>query len=141
MPIGDRYTPHGPSWTVDTFLAAIASVEDKARAIHIFESLESNASSYYWFGQKPGGAVFPHPRGLRYAPMSLSVDESGVLSGQGAWKRYPGIRNDEGFAELAAFVGQDHEGTASKFVISEFDVVKLWDIADQCADRINGVGW
>ena len=138
MPIGDRYTPHGPSWTIDSFLAAIVSPEDKARVIHIFESLESQRSSYYWFGQRPGGAVFPHPRGLRFAPMSLSLDEHGVLLGQGAWKRYPLIRNDEGFADLAALVGQDHQGTASKFVMAEFDVVKLWEIADQCADRING---
>ena len=138
MPIGDRYTPHGPSWTIDSFSAAISSSEDKARAAYIFDSLESDTSSYYWFGQRPGGAVFPHPRGLRYAPMSLSLDEHGLLLGQGAWKRYPKIKNDEGFAELAAFVGQDHEGTASKFVVSEFNVMRLWEIANRCADRING---
>lgn len=139
MPMGDRYTPHGPSWDIDSFLGAIASPEDKARAVHIFDSHESERSSYYWFGQRPGGGVFPHPRGLRYAPMSLSLDGYGVLLGQGAWKRYPEIRGDEGFAELAAYVGLDHEGTASKFVMAEFDVVKLWQVADICADRINGV--
>lgn len=138
MPGLDINTPHGSPWTIESFLAAIRSADDRARAMHVFTIHESNAASYYWFGSIPRGAVFPHPGGLRYAPMSLSIDEFGLLLGQGAWTRYPYIRNHEGFAELASFVGLDHHGPASKFVMAEFDVEKLWAAAQQCALRING---
>ena len=138
MPGLNINTPHGPPWTIDSFLAAIRSTDDRSRAMHVFTSHESNPASYYWFGSNPRGAVFPHPGGLRFASMSLSIDGSGLLLGQGAWTRYPEIRNDEGFAELARFVGLDHDGPASKFVMAEFDVDKLWDVAQQCALRING---
>ena len=139
MPRLDINTPHGQPWTIESFLAAIRSAEDRSRAMHIFTIHESNPASYYWFGSIPLGAGFPHPGGLRYAPMSLSIDGSGYLLGQGAWTRYPGIRNHIGFAELAGFVGLDYGGPASKFVMAEFEVEKLWDIAQQCALRINGI--
>jgi hypothetical protein len=94
-------------------------------------------NSYYWFGQQPNGAVFFHPLGLRYAPMSVWINASGDLMGRGAWSSYPQIRKDEGFAELASFVGQDHLGSASGFPIAEHDVEKLWAHILGCAQKIN----
>jgi hypothetical protein len=138
MPIGDRSSTPGPSWTIRSFLAAVASPRDRDRAARLFELHESLPNSYYWFGQQPNGAVFFHPLGLRYAPMSVWINASGDLMGRGAWSSYPQIRKDEGFAELASFVGQDHLGSASGFPIAEHDVEKLWAHILGCAQKING---
>ena len=102
-----------------------------------FELHDSLPDSYYWFGQQPNGAVFFHPLGLRYAPMSVWINASGDLMGRGAWSSYPQIRKNEGFAELARFVGQDHLGPASGFPIAEHDVEILWAHILGCAQKIN----
>ena len=81
----DRYSTHGPCWTNESFLAAI--------------------------GTAPNGAIFFHPFGLRFAPMSVCVDASGELMGRGTWNRYPAIRNYDGFSELASFVRVQSRGT------------------------------
>lgn len=107
----------------------------------------------------PRGGIFPHAGGLHYAPMSLMVSKSGVLQGRGAWKRYgpspsghsashcrtshcgwrpEGCKHDKGFAELAAFLGQDYLGAAPRFRLDRYDVETLWDIALRTTFRING---
>jgi hypothetical protein len=58
--------------------------------------------------------------------------------GRGAWSSYPPIRKHKGFSERASLVGQDHEGVAPRFTVTELDVDKLWVAALRCAQRING---
>lgn len=133
----DRSSTHGPSWTTSTFLAAVPGPHDRDRAARLFELHDSLPNSYYWFGQQPNGAIFLHPWGLRYAPMSLWIHTSGVVMGRGAWSSYPEIRKHAGFADLAQFVGLDHQGPASGFPIAELDVEELWAHILGCAQEIN----
>ncbi|GEM_PF-3882618 len=83
--------------------------------------------------------MFPHPLGYEYAPIRLSFNISGELTIQGWWHRYPGVKNHEGFAELASYLGQDHQGPASKVRAAQFDPEELWEVALRCAHQINGV--
>ncbi|MDO3634450.1 hypothetical protein [Mycolicibacterium arseniciresistens] len=120
-------------------MAALSTESDREAARRLFTLHDSAAgAAYYWFGQIPNGAIFFHPQGLRYSPMSVYIDTTGALSGKGTWRRYPQIREHEGFAEFARFVGLDHRGVASGFPIDEFDVDELWAIAVRCAQRVNG---
>lgn len=127
---------HGPSWSVETFLGAIGTDADRSRATRLFELHDSHPDSYYWFGQIPNGAVHLHPLGLEFSPLSLLVNEEGLLLGRGAWNRYPPVKKHAAFAELASFVGQSHESTASVFTVAAVDIYELWRIALRCAQRV-----
>ena len=133
----DVSSSHGPSWTKSAFLAAPKSRADRRRAAKLVELHDSIDGSYYWFGQRPNGAIFLHPFGLRYSPASLFVNDSGELMGRGSWSAYRGLKYDNGFAELASYVGLDHRGPASGFAIAEFDVDEFWEVIARCAEAIN----
>jgi hypothetical protein len=137
MPRNDQSSHHGPPWTKDTFLAA-NSPSDCSRAERLFQANETLTESYYRFGQQPSGGVFLHPLGLRYAPMSLHIDDIG-FTGRGTWNRYPEIKKHVAFSDFADFVGLNHLGPASAFPIAEFDVEQLWSITLECAHRINNL--
>jgi hypothetical protein len=57
----------------------------------------------------------------------------------GTWNRYRDIKRDERFADLAAYLGQDHTGPASPVTAAEFDIDDLWAAAVECARHINTV--
>ncbi|MCV7191270.1 hypothetical protein [Mycolicibacterium brumae] len=136
----DRCTNHGPSWTKSSFLDALQGSRDRARAERLFELLEEHPDGYYWFGQIPNGAIFFHLYGLDVAPLRVLVGADGGLLGKGTWTSYPKIRNDERFAELAGYLGQDHSESVADFSLAEFDVDELWSVTARCARLINGVG-
>ena len=138
MYFADQSAHAGLCWTEATFLAAIGNGADLAHATRLLELHASLCDSYFWFGAAPNGAIFLHPLGLRYAPMSLWINKSGDLMGRGTWNRYPAIRTHRGFAELASYLGQDHESVASGFNVGEFDIDELWALMLLCAQRING---
>jgi hypothetical protein len=137
MSHADQTSPHGPSWSKQSFLAAVATSADRALAARLFELHDSLRDSYYWLGQRPNGGIYLHPLGLRYSPMSLWIHASGELMGRGTWRRYPEIRGHHGFSELATFVGMDHDGLAAGFPVAEVDVEHLWAHAMRCAQHIN----
>jgi hypothetical protein len=98
-------------WTKDTFLDSIGSDSDRASAEKLFALLDQvddrrGTHDDLWFGNKPGGGVFLHPYGLRYARSNCG-STSGQLMAYGNWYQYDKIKYDRGFAELAHLVGQD----------------------------------
>lgn len=137
MARNDQYSSHGPSWTERSFLDALAYSGDRSRAERLFELRISDPECYCWFGQTPRGAIFFHPFGMQYAPLSIGMGAGGELVVIGTWNRYPAIRKDERFADLADYLGQDHTGPASPVTAAEFDVDALWSVAVECARRIN----
>ena len=132
----DQQSTHGPSWSREDFLASLKSA-DRAHAARLFELLDLQRDSYVWLGQRPNGGIFFHSLGLPYAPLSLHLENSRLM-GRGTWRRYPAIRQHEGFNELAIFVGLDLRGPASAFPIAELDVERLWALSTRCAHLING---
>jgi hypothetical protein len=137
VPGRDQFTSHGEAWTEGTFLSSLGPAVDRPLAARLFELNKAMLASYRWFGSCPGGAVFLHPGGLKYSPLRvLSVD--GALMGQGTWTTYRDIRNHEGFAEMASYLGQDHDAPPSRFVFAQYAPDELWRIVLRCASAING---
>lgn len=137
-----RRAETGQAWTLESFVDALASPEDRVLAESFFELQRGTSRTHgdhddFWFGNRPGGGIFFHPYGLRYAPLMLKIDRDGALFGSGTWNNYPGIRNHAGFAQLAEFVGQDHWASASAFLIADLDADELWQIVLRCAENIN----
>ncbi len=131
----DKYTDKGTPWTEGTFLDSLESA-DRSRAERLFELNRREAAAWRWFGARPGGAIFFHPDGLDYAPLRILVKD-GTLMGQGTWTSYPAIKYDEGFADMAAFLSQDHRSSPARFVMANLDVEELWQITLQCSAAIN----
>ncbi|WP_064257432.1 hypothetical protein [Rhodococcus sp. HS-D2] len=55
----------------------------------------------------------------------------------GNWRQYTAVRTHPGFAELARFVGQDHESARRGFPLAGVDIDTFWQIVLHCACRIN----
>ncbi|MGW5287449.1 hypothetical protein [Rhodococcus pyridinivorans] len=130
------------TWTKDTFLDALATQADRDRAEHLLALLEAiddrlGTHEDLWFGNRPYGGIFLHPYGLRYAPIQLWVNRSGQLMAYGNWWQYPRLRHHLGFAELARFVGQDHQASGKGFPLADIDVDRFWPIVLRCAQQIN----
>ena len=137
VPGRDQFTSHGEAWTEGVFLASLGPAVDRPLAARLFELNKAMLASYRWFGSCPAGAVFLHPGGLKYSPLRvLSVD--GALMGQGTWTTYRDVRNHEGFAEMASYLGQNHEAPPSRFVFAYYSPDELWRIVLRCASAING---
>lgn len=133
-----RATP----WTRDAFLDALATDDDRDRASRLFDLLadlpsDKGAHSELWFGNRPGGGIFFHPYGLRYAPIQLWINRSGVLMAYGNWNQYEAVRSHPGFAELAELSGQGHRSSSRGFAIASVDVDELWGVVLKCARDIN----
>lgn len=92
----------------------------------------------HWFRNKPGGGVFFHPYGLRYAPIQLWINKAGQLMAYGNRYQYDKIKYHPGFAELAHHVGQDHHSTATDFPIADLtDLDEFRSAALRSADHLN----
>lgn len=141
--VKDRAAGDSAVWTRDTFLDALASAADRVRAEHLFTLLEAlddrtGPRDDLWFGRRPYGAIFLHPYGLPYAPMQLWINKTGRLMAYGNWWQYNAVRHHPGFAELATFVGQNHQAKSQGFALEDFDLDRLWPIVLRCALHING---
>lgn len=75
--------------------------------------------------------------GLRFAPVQLWVNKVGRLIAYGNWRQDTAVRAHFGFAELARFVGQDHEGVMEGSPVANIDIDRLWVIVLRCARKIN----
>ncbi|MCD5422474.1 hypothetical protein LRS71_23455 [Rhodococcus pyridinivorans] len=138
-----RTTTNRGRWSTDTFLAALAPQPDRALAEDLLtrvERLDERMGTHddFWFGVPPSGGIYLHPHGFKYAPVHLLVGDPDRLLVRGNWTNYPQIKGHRGFAELAAFLGQDHGQSAKAVAVAELDVDRLWEIALRCAVVING---
>ncbi|MGW4337527.1 hypothetical protein ACWEK5_32660 [Rhodococcus koreensis] len=130
-------------WTKDTFLDTLGAGADRTSAETLFARLDQVDDRHgthddLWYGNKPGGGIFFHPYGLRYAPIQLWINKSGQLMAYGNWYQYDKIKYHPGFAELAHLVGQDHQSTAKGFPIADLpDLDQFWSVTLQCAEHIN----
>jgi hypothetical protein len=56
----------------------------------------------------------------------------------GNWYQYDKIKYHRGFAELAHFVGQDHQSNAKGFPIADLtDLDEFWSVTLRCGEHIN----
>lgn len=137
-----RSSERGVAWTRDSFLAALSMDGDRVLANRLYELLDAagerqGSHPLVWYGTSPGGGVFLHPLGLRYAPVQLWVNKSRQLMLYGNWGQYPSLENSLGFEELARFLGQDHEAGRRGVPVSSLDVEALWSVIGRCAMAIN----
>jgi hypothetical protein len=129
-------------WTRELLLDSCVDDGDKAQVHRLLELLDDTSSSdadreLLWFGSYPGGGVFFHPRGVERAPFQLWVSSKGQVMIYGNWAQYPTIQAHEGFAAIAAVLGQDHRGRQKGVALAEVDVDKLWQAALESATLIN----
>lgn len=134
----------GPSapWTRESFLEALTSDSDKELALRLFELLDDQQErrgnhELLWMGTSPGGGVFFHPFGLRYAPFQLWRRKDGQLMIYGNWRNYQGHTGLVGYARLAALLGQDYQGKAGGVPLRTLNLDELWAVACECAIEIN----
>jgi len=133
--------PKRDPWTWQEFIESLASEEDRQLA----EELRSRAElaekvgtrDPLWFGTKPGGGIFVHISGQRYAAFQLWRSTSGELRVFGNWRSWPKIEKDERFAALASLLGQSHEAGMKSFPVSKLDLDEFWEIARECDHAIN----
>ena len=139
-----RASGTSPKWTRGTFLEAVDSPADRDLAERLFallDALDDRLGTHedLSFGNRPYGGIFMHPYGLRYAPIQLWINKSGQLMAYGNWWQYPGIRHHRGFAEIARFVGQDHQSKGKGFPVSDIELDRFWPVVLRCAQQINDV--
>lgn len=129
------------TWTVESFVVAPASDADRETARWLIdrtcEAPRVGEHGPLWFGKRPTGGVFLYPGGRDYSPAQVWVNGKGELLTSGAWNVYPGIKGHDGFAELAAFLGQDHHGPSRSVPVAPLDRERLWDLIVQTAIAIN----
>jgi len=110
-------------WTVETFLAALASDDDRARATELFKRVEDleqlGEKEPFYCGEFPGGGIYISPHGLSYAPIWLSINTQQKLMVTASWNWFADVRHHEGFGPLAQLMGLDHTGSAQGRQLAE----------------------
>jgi hypothetical protein len=136
----------GPSipWTWQTFIASIGSDAEQQLAERYLERLHSvperhGTHSLLWFGSRPGGGIFFHPYGVRYAPFQLWVNTAGHLMIYGNWSTYGAVAGHDAFASLASLLGQDHTKGYRGVRADSLDLEAVWAEALRIALEINDV--
>lgn len=131
------------SWTWETFLADLASDEDRAIALELRSRLESIAapvgSRRYWFGNRPGGGIHFRIHGYRHCAFQLWQNSAHELLIYGNWPVWTTVANHEGFKALAEFLGQSHLGGAESVRARDLDIDGFWSAAVACDRAINGL--
>lgn len=141
--IADRKNPRPrrERWTWPAFLGSLPSESDQefAEAIRTRAEATERLGDHerFWFGSKPGGGIFVHITGQRYAAIQLWSNRAGELRIFGNWRSWPNLRNDERFADLARLLGQTHEGGSRGRPASTLDLDELWTVALECDLAIN----
>lgn len=128
-------------WTWDEFVDSLSSPSDVEIAMDLYNRLQETESlgshGKLWFGSKPGGGIFFHIYGYRYAPFQLWRNAAGELRVFGNWRQWSKIRNDARFERLALLLGQDYTGGAKSIPISGLDLEQFWNVATECDRAIN----
>jgi hypothetical protein len=128
-------------WSQEQFLEALVEPTDRARVEKLFDLTEGTApeghTPHFWYGAYPGGAIFLHPFGLRYAPISLAVNAHGRAVVYGLWNNWTVITGHEAFRHVASALGQSHTDRASARLLGEIDIDELWSAVLLTAREIN----
>jgi hypothetical protein len=128
-------------WTVETFLAALASDDDRARATELFKRVEDleqlGEKEPFYCGEFPGGGIYISPHGLSYAPIWLSINTQQKLMVTASWNWFADVRHHEGFAPLAQLMGLDHNEPPKGRQLASFDPEDLWAAIVACDLAIN----
>lgn len=131
----------GEHWTWETFVQSLEHPDDVRAAQELKRRLDGTPStgSYpkLWLGSKPKGGIFFHILGERYAAFQLNIGASGRLVLSGNWAWWPSLESDEGFTDLANFLGQSHLAPKKRVLLSDLDLKKLWEVALACDRKIN----
>lgn len=129
-------------WTRQSFLDALESPEDRELAEWYLAQVEAQSERRgdrepVWYGSRPGGGVHLHPYGLRYAPMGLGVNSAGRLRIFGTWNNWTAIAGHDGFAGLAALLGQHHQVGSRSVQAGSLNRNEIWAEVLRCAIAIN----
>ena len=140
--IADAKSPDSQAaWTRDTFRSALRDTDrpvfDRLMALIDKEAARVGLADTCWYGDQPGGQIFPHPGGARYSPFTLWMRKSGELMIWGTWTNWHVLSGDSGFTELAAYLGQSLDSSKS-VAASALDIEEFWQVALRCRDLING---
>jgi hypothetical protein len=139
--IASAKRPRADFWTWDDFVMSLGSRADRQFAEELrlrMESVEAlGTTNRMWFGRKPGGKVFFHLHGLRYAAISLGQSSGGELRVFGNWRTWPSLRSDPRFEELASVLGQSYLEGRKGVAASGLDLDVLWKVALDCDLSIN----
>lgn len=131
-------------WTRESFLEALEGEVHRPLAAELLQRVEqverrSTSRPPIWYGSQPGGSVYLHPFGLRYAPICLWANGAGELLVYGTWTNWSDISGHQAFAPLADLLGQDHTSRSSRGVrVVTIDLDELWATSVECALGING---
>ncbi len=132
-----------PNWTVDSFVEALGTETDRALARDLFNRVEGSErlgdKPPFWFGVSPGGGIYIYPHGLAESALWLSINKDDKLMMTGSWNWFPSIRNHEGFAPLAQFLGLDHTAPTKGLPVASFDLDELWAAIVETSLAINEV--
>ncbi len=128
------------NWTLESFLAAVEA--DRETTNDLFEWVASTITDpaqreALWFGARPGGSVYLHPRGRRYAPAYVWANAHGRAMISGAWNNYgePATRHPA-YGHVAAVRGQDHMSSATGVPLGNLDFDVLCAALDRTADEL-----
>lgn len=130
-------------WTRESFLAATRSDAERAAAEFLLERAEASATAAVdsfptvQYGKLGSGGVRLCPYGVRRAPISLWFVAS-QLTVWGQWQSYDDVPHPEGYAAIAAFLGQDHRQKPKAVPLTAVDLDGLWTAACESASAANG---
>ena len=128
-------------WTWEAFVDALQNETDRSIATDLKGRLDGTTStgSYpkLWLGVRPKGGVFFHIHGERYAPFQLWINATGRLVLSANWSWWTKLKNDDRFADLARFLGQDHRTGTRRVLAADLNINEFWKVAADCDRRIN----
>ena len=130
------------SWTWETFVNSLSTNSDQELARELKRRIDAVPSTgkfdKLWCGAQPNGGIYFQIHGENYSPFQLWQDIDSHLCIFGHWQVWRNdLRNHDGFAELAKFLGQSHTEGPKATLVSKLDIDKFWDIAIECDIKIN----
>lgn len=145
--IADAKTPkrRGDRWTYETFLAALTDPAERDTAEWLLAKVAETRplgihAEMFWWGARPGGGVFLHVHGHRYASAQLWVNKAGALMVCGTWNQYGSLKDHPGFSRLASFLGQPDRTKQISVPVASLDHRELWDVLVETSAAVNAVG-
>lgn len=127
-------------WTWGDFIDALGTEEDRRYANELRDRTvalrtESADREPLWFGSMPGGWIFLHPYGRRFAPASLWVNSKRQLVLYGTWNNWT-TTDPESFRPIASVLGQDPAGAARGVPAHQVDLDRYWEAILETSERI-----
>ena len=122
-------------WTEDEFLSVIDNDEDLAKIQFLFHQIEEVGGRVY-FGKRPLGYVALHPLPDQHATLGLAINSKGQVVVSGLWRFWKDTQNDPAYQDIAAILGQSHEGVASTVPLHGRGVDALWSAAVASAKKL-----